>query len=308
MFNYMVNLRIAIIGLGRMGKFHAREFHNSGCDIVAVLCSNQENAKEACEMLKRDYEIDAKPYNNLSLLLKNEKVDAVSICTPHEMHGQNIKTCLDFGVHILCEKPLVLESFYENYFAAKNLFNLAREKGKILTMNAQLVSFLPQIVPEKFEKLSLYFEPGIKGKEMLFDHLPHANSLLLKLIPNGKMENISFPSIDDDYIKIKFSYSNQKTKNEIEYLFKFKKERPSNYSLSFDDKKFIRKIGENYQQKLVSENEEINIDDPLRISINKFVSAIKEEGNPLIEEKEVLESIKLQDEIIKKYFELKNYI
>lgn len=305
--NYMANPRIAIVGLGRMGKFHAREFHNSGCDVVAVLCSNQENAKEACEMLKRDYEIDAKPYNNLSLLLKNEKVDAVSICTPYKLHGQNIKTCLDFGVHILCEKPLVINSFFNNYGISKDLIETANRKNKILTLNIQLPTLLSYMKPKNVTNLSMYFEPGVNGIEMLLDHLPHANSILLDIMPKGEMENLCFPSKNKYHIVIDFDFVDKNLRCRIEYILKFKKERPSNYSFTINGEKFTRRVKENYNQSLVSEDSEIEIEDPLKLSIRGFVSAIKGDSAPLISSEIILKNIKLQDEIIKKYFELKNY-
>ena len=35
------------------------------------------------------------------------RVDVVDLCTPPSMHEEQIQRCLDVGVHVICEKPLV---------------------------------------------------------------------------------------------------------------------------------------------------------------------------------------------------------
>ena len=41
----MEKLRAAILGPGKIGEFHAREFANVGCDVIAILTSSGENCK-----------------------------------------------------------------------------------------------------------------------------------------------------------------------------------------------------------------------------------------------------------------------
>ena len=39
-----------------------------------------------------------------------EKVDAVSICTPNYAHGELAVRAMEKGTHLLCEKPLSIDS------------------------------------------------------------------------------------------------------------------------------------------------------------------------------------------------------
>ena len=51
----MEKLRIAILGASGIGKFHARDFKKAGCDVVAILGSNDKTAKATSEMLKKEF-------------------------------------------------------------------------------------------------------------------------------------------------------------------------------------------------------------------------------------------------------------
>jgi predicted dehydrogenase len=53
---------------------------------------------------------NARWYDSVDTLLAAEKLDFVDICTPPAFHGSAIRPALEAGVHVLCEKPLVLSS------------------------------------------------------------------------------------------------------------------------------------------------------------------------------------------------------
>src|SRR5262249_60991275 len=50
----------------------------------------------------------ARSYGSAEELLGNERLDFADICSPPAMHAGLIRACLERGVHVLCEKPLVL--------------------------------------------------------------------------------------------------------------------------------------------------------------------------------------------------------
>ncbi len=51
---------------------------------------------------------DLRWYDTAQELLAREELDFVDICAPPAMHGKLIAAALEKGVHVLCEKPLVL--------------------------------------------------------------------------------------------------------------------------------------------------------------------------------------------------------
>ena len=104
-------LNFAIIGCGRISKNHIEALINNSdnCNLV-VLCDIVEN--KAIER-KRQYEntiegTNVKVYTDYIQMLQNEDIDAVSICTESGYHAKIAVDCLNYGKHILIEKPMAL--------------------------------------------------------------------------------------------------------------------------------------------------------------------------------------------------------
>ena len=99
-----MTLRGAIIGLGNV----AVHGHLPGwlerpdIEIVAAADTCSARRQELQKHLPR-----ARWYESLDALLLGEVVDFVDICTPPATHAALIRTALQHGLHILCEKPLV---------------------------------------------------------------------------------------------------------------------------------------------------------------------------------------------------------
>jgi len=301
----MAKLKIAVLGAGNIGKFHVREFINAGVDVTAILGSSRATAARTAEILHSEFNVKPKPYFELDKLIETEDIDAVSVCTPPDLHYIQVKKCLEAGLHVLCEKPLVLNSYLNNCDRAKELVELSEKQGKILSVNTQWPSVLDYIKNQvdfsQLKSFSMYTQPGAPGIDMLPDHLPHANSMVVKLIPGGRAEDIKFIKYSREDLGIYFTYINKNLECAITYRFAYKADRPRKVIFSFDGLEFSREIGENYQQRLVADKIKFDIEDPLKISIGKFVGAIEGKNPPLVSKKEITENMALQDRIIEEY-------
>lgn len=112
--------RIGLIGTGRIaGRFIVEVKLVSGISAQGVYNPHWESAKRFAER----WEIDA--YKSIEEFY--EAVDAVYIASPHETHYDYIKSALEHGKHVLCEKPMVLEKVQ-----AEELFRYARANNLIL--------------------------------------------------------------------------------------------------------------------------------------------------------------------------------
>ena len=61
-------------------------------------------------------------------MLSDPNVDLVYIATPHSLHAENARQCLEAGKHVLCEK-----SFTVTAREARSITALAKEKKLLLT-------------------------------------------------------------------------------------------------------------------------------------------------------------------------------
>ncbi|NJK91606.1 MAG: Gfo/Idh/MocA family oxidoreductase [Blastochloris sp.] len=121
-----VSVRLAIIGTGGMANQHAKKFKEiAGCELVAAADVDPLRVQDFCA--KHGI---PKAYTDLSLLLKTEQVDAVSIVTPDVFHAPLSIQCLKAGKHVLCEKPLAL-----NYEDAHKMVLAARKSGVMHMVN-----------------------------------------------------------------------------------------------------------------------------------------------------------------------------
>ena len=104
MYTPVINrkIRIAIVGCGRISKNHfdSIEQHKDNMELIAVCDNNSEVLKEHEEKYM------VKGYLRLEEMLKSEKLDLVSICTPSGVHPKQVELAAKYGVHVMTEKPM----------------------------------------------------------------------------------------------------------------------------------------------------------------------------------------------------------
>jgi predicted dehydrogenase len=116
----MTKLRIAVIGAGRLGGFHAQKLaERPDVELAAVVDPfaphrNRAAAECRCEALA----------DHRGLL---GRIDAAVIATPTVTHYELAKELLEAGVHLLVEKPICNDSD-----DADALVNLAQRKHRVL--------------------------------------------------------------------------------------------------------------------------------------------------------------------------------
>ena len=97
----MIDLRVAVIGLGNMGRHHVRHFSTlPGVRLVGVCDARPEVAQD----FARQYTCTG--YTDASQLILEQQPDAVSIIAPTHYHFELAKLALQSGCHVLVEKPI----------------------------------------------------------------------------------------------------------------------------------------------------------------------------------------------------------
>lgn len=101
----MTDLRMAVVGVGRMGVTHAENLARRlrGASLVAVTTSDAERARKVRQCCG-----EVAVYPGLEALLASEQLDAVCISSSTSAHAANVEQCAAAGLQIFCEKPLAL--------------------------------------------------------------------------------------------------------------------------------------------------------------------------------------------------------
>ncbi len=104
-----------------MGKAHLEALRRLGISVQGILGSNPERAKNAADSLGLPH-----AYASLEELAADSSVNVVHLCTPNNLHFQEASELLRAGKHVMCEKPLALDSR-----ESAALVSLAKEMGGV---------------------------------------------------------------------------------------------------------------------------------------------------------------------------------
>ena len=124
-------VRIGIIGCGGIanGKHMPSLKKLPNVEMVAFCDLIEERAVRA----KHDYGTpDAAVYTDYKKLLEDKTIDVVHVLTPNRAHSFITVDALDAGKHVMCEKPMAINSA-----EAKKMLDAAKRNGKKLTIGYQ---------------------------------------------------------------------------------------------------------------------------------------------------------------------------
>jgi predicted dehydrogenase len=171
-------LRVGVIGVGYLGKFHAEKYaHIDDVELVGIVDIDTERAEAVAK------QFGARAFSDYRDLMGS--VDAVSIVVPTVQHFEISRAFLENGVDVLVEKPMTV-----TLAEADELIELSKSKGLIIQVG-HLERFNPAVValrdfvkkPMFIEshRLSLYNERGTDVSVVL-DLMIHDIDIILNFV------------------------------------------------------------------------------------------------------------------------------
>jgi len=134
-------MKVAIVGLG-IGQVHLNYFQqHPEVEIAGVVDTNTSVLKQICHRYK------VPGFSSAEELLRQNRPDGVSLCTPPCSHLSLTELFASSGVHILCEKPMA-----PTISDCEKMIEVC-EKNKVFLMVGFKKRFSPtyQFLKEKFE-------------------------------------------------------------------------------------------------------------------------------------------------------------
>lgn len=123
-------LKIGIIGTGGIAGAHVTAYKKF--DDVEIVGGADIVPGKAKEFFEKHELPDAQAFDNAEDLIKNVKMDGVSVCTYNTTHAECTIAALEAGLHVLCEKPM---SF--TLQEAVDMVKASRKANRILTIGFQ---------------------------------------------------------------------------------------------------------------------------------------------------------------------------
>lgn len=88
--------KVAVIGLGFMGRTHIQTLRRLGVEVYGVAGITPEEAQKAAEELGIPHW-----YQNFEEAVTDPNVVALHLCTPNNLHYAQAKKALEHGKHVL---------------------------------------------------------------------------------------------------------------------------------------------------------------------------------------------------------------
>ncbi len=134
-------LRIGLIGAGGIANgAHIPGYKAVASEVELVACADVH--RETAERTAREHGMPG-VYTDYQEMLRHERLDAVSVCTPNKFHAPAVIAALSAGCHVLCEKPPAITAD-----EARAMEAAAQAAGKILTFGF-MYRFNPEVAAAK---------------------------------------------------------------------------------------------------------------------------------------------------------------
>jgi predicted dehydrogenase len=299
-------IRVAVIGAGVFGRHHLRVLSQSlNATLVGVVDADPERAAQAAA------EHNCLTFATLGELKDN--VDAAVVAVPTSLHSEVGCELLERGIDVLVEKPIA-----SNLASARRLVDTAAEHDRILQIG-HLERFNPAVAAlKKITSIPLFFEihrlslfsPRSLDVDVVLDLMIHDLDIVLDLagaMPEEiRAAGISILSDKVDIANVRLAFPGGCVANltasrvSTERVRKLRLFQPHQYiSLDYQKQEAVAfTVGENQQigfKPLPAVKEE-----PLRLEIEAFLSAVASRTQPLVSGREGLRALEVALAILDK--------
>ncbi len=303
-------IRVAVIGVGHLGKHHARLLAQlDGADLVAAVDTQPERAAAAVAGTSARALSD---YRELA-----GAVDAVTIAVPTEGHHAVAMEFLARGTSVLVEKPMT-----RTLAEAEALVAAAAASGATLAVghteryNPAIATVMPFVTTPRFievHRLGVFPDRSL-DIDVVFDLMIHDLDIILALV---KAEPVSIEAVGVPVLTDKYDIANARlrfatgcianvTASRIskERVRKIRFFQPDAYvSIDYAEQevegyRLLRREGERPQ--IQGGKLPVTREEPLKRELADFVGAVRDKRRPIVSGEDGLRALKLAQAIADK--------
>jgi predicted dehydrogenase len=119
------SIRVGIVGTGFIGPAHLEALRRNNVKVVGLAEATAELAAEKAAALGI-----GKAYESYEAMLDDPTIDVIHLATPNYLHYPHAKAALEAGKHVVCEKPLAMNSQ-----ESADLVRISKEAGLVNVIN-----------------------------------------------------------------------------------------------------------------------------------------------------------------------------
>ena len=300
-------IRVAVIGVGHLGKHHARLLADvEGARLVAVVDTQADRAAAAAEGT------GARALTDFRELIGG--VDAVTIAVPTEIHRDVAMPFLERGTAVLVEKPIT-----RTVAEAGELIAAAQASGATLAAghterhNPAVGTVMPFVTTPRFievHRLGVFTDRSL-DIDVVFDLMIHDLDIILAMVKGevSAIEAVGVPVLTE-----KFDIANARlrfttgcianvTASRIskERVRKFRLFQPDAYvSIDYAEQevegyRLVRRDGE--RPRIQGGKLPVTREEPLKRELQDFIDAARGKRRPLVTGEDGMRALKLAQAI-----------
>lgn len=300
----MKKLKVAVIGVGRLGNEHARIYSRlPGVELVGVVDIDcQQAEKVAGQYGTAAYKLD-------SIL---PRIDAASIVVPTDKHFEVAKMLLNAGKHILIEKPIT-----STITQAERLVKLAGQKrlilqvGHIERFNPIIQDLVKVVYEPKFIEIHRLSPFTPRGTEVgvVLDLMIHDIDIILDLVKENikRVEAVGVNVLTpyEDIANARIVFKNGCVANVTasrvspERMRKIRVFQEDTY-ISLDYYKQEGKCFYKRGRRILEKKLQVGKQEPLKLELEAFIDCVLKGKRPLVSGDDALKSLKVANKISEK--------
>ena len=293
-------MKVAVIGAGRtnngIGRFIGNFFQKNGAEVTAVLGTSDTSAGRAAEALENDGQVP-RPYTEIETLLGGEPLDIAVIASPTTTHWDYLTACIEAGLHIFCEKPIIDPTIPDIRGRLDRIFRESARRQLTIAMNSQCPFLYPayetlcgRVSPKEASHFAINLSPMVDGRDMIPDSVPHALSLVYAVHGNGEIMDLQIER-GRGQMTIIGTYRTRKSDCTFRIALNRHREQPRPFSFGWNQRVIHRRVTlEPYAIAFQYGKTIRNVDDPLERSVQDFLSAIHGQHKPTIDRDHIVDT------------------
>ena len=302
-----MSVRVAVIGVGALGKHHARILAQlPGAELVSVVDINEPRAREIAGLVNVPAATDA-----LQML---GRVDAVTVAVPTQSHLSVALPFLQQGTAVLVEKPLARDTG-----EAQQMIDAAAASGAVLAVghteryNPAVAAVRPLVDHPRFlevHRLGTFPDRSL-DIDVVFDLMIHDLDVVLSIVPSEVVAveavgvAVLTPKPDIANARLKFASgcivnvtASRISKDRVRKIRIFQRDAYLSVDYAAQEVERWRLIRRNGGMPAIDGGKlEVAQEEPLKRELADFVAAVRERRAPGVTGADGLRALKLAQRV-----------
>ena len=285
-------MRVAVVGVGHLGKHHARILATlSDVELTAVVDVNRDRAHDIAS------QYGAEAITDWRDLL--DSIDAVTIAAPTEVHASIAQAFLGRNVHVLVEKPMTRTTE-----EADRLLAIAQRQQVVLAVghterfNPAVAHIKPMLHAPRFievHRLGTFPERSL-DIDVVFDLMIHDLDLVLDIV-GGEVASLEAvgvpvltPRVDIANVRLRFDNgcianltASRISRDRVRKIRFFQRDAYVSVDYAAQEVEVYRLVSQDGGMPSIDGGKlSVSREEPLKRELEDFVTAIRERREPLV--------------------------